>query len=208
MKNQNEIEEILNISDITPYHLQHEKLVSRTIEAYKKLKSENQADGHNILLKDYARSPFRGFEPYLRLVVSLDEEDIQLILKQYILIFVTCILSRRIYAIEGFSEAVYTMGDHPGTRQIDYDDITMKTKLVLTHFMLTFRTLGFDEETFLKNSLGIVPYWDYKLTNASDADSPSVYIDDKYLNLSSTNKIHLKADVINQGYCNQWFETT
>ena len=32
-----ELEEIFSISDITPYHLQHEKLGPRIIEAYKKL---------------------------------------------------------------------------------------------------------------------------------------------------------------------------
>ena len=30
----------------------------------------------------YARSPFRDFENYLRIVVGLDEDDNQLILKQ------------------------------------------------------------------------------------------------------------------------------
>ena len=39
----------------------------------------------------YARSPFRDFESYLRIVVGLDENDIQLILKQYNSKFVTCI---------------------------------------------------------------------------------------------------------------------
>ena len=32
---------------------------------------------------DYARSPFRDFEGYLRIVVRLDEDDIQITLKQY-----------------------------------------------------------------------------------------------------------------------------
>ena len=37
----------------------------------------------------FARSLFRDFESYLRIVVSLDEKDIQLILKQYNANFVT-----------------------------------------------------------------------------------------------------------------------
>ena len=37
----------------------------------------------------YARSPFQDFESYLRIVVVLDEDDIQLILKQYNSNFVT-----------------------------------------------------------------------------------------------------------------------
>ena len=32
-----EVEEILKISDITPYHLQHERMGPRIIEAYKNL---------------------------------------------------------------------------------------------------------------------------------------------------------------------------
>ena len=40
------LEEILNISDITPYHLQHEIIGPRIIEAYQKLQSEKvRTDG-------------------------------------------------------------------------------------------------------------------------------------------------------------------
>ena len=46
-------------------------------------------DGYIILLLGYARSPFRNFESFLRLVVSLEENDIQLTLKQYNSNFVT-----------------------------------------------------------------------------------------------------------------------
>ena len=37
----------------------------------------------------YARSLFRDFESYLRIVVGLDEDDIRLTLKQYNANFVT-----------------------------------------------------------------------------------------------------------------------
>ena len=89
-----ELEENLNISDITPYHLQHEKLGPRNIEAYKKLRLEKSStDGYIILLMDYARSSFRDLEGYLRIVVRLDEDDIQITLKQYNSIFDTYELS-------------------------------------------------------------------------------------------------------------------
>ena len=42
-----------------------------------------QTDGHYVLLMGYARTPFRDFESYLTLVIGLNEDDIQLILKQY-----------------------------------------------------------------------------------------------------------------------------
>ena len=61
-----EIEEILNISDITPYHLQHEKIGPRLIEAYRKLRLEkSSSDDYIILLIGFDRSPFRDFEGLL-----------------------------------------------------------------------------------------------------------------------------------------------
>ena len=82
----------------------------------------------------YARSPFRNFEIYLRIVVGLDEIDRQLILKQYNAIFVTYELDPGIYTIEDLQEAVYPLGDHEQTLQIEYDDLNKKTKLLLTRF--------------------------------------------------------------------------
>ena len=65
-----ELEEVLIISDITPYHLQHEEIGPRNIEVYRNLGSENSStDGYIILLMGYARSPFRIFGKYLRIVV-------------------------------------------------------------------------------------------------------------------------------------------
>ena len=37
-----ELEEILNVSDNTPYHLQHQTITPRIIEAYKKLRLEKK----------------------------------------------------------------------------------------------------------------------------------------------------------------------
>ena len=63
----------------------------------------------------YAQSPFRDFESYLRIVVGLNEDDIQLILKQYNEKFITYDLSPGIYTIKDFVKAVYIQGDHEGT---------------------------------------------------------------------------------------------
>ena len=68
-----------------------------------------------MLLLGYARSPFRKFESYLGSVVGLDEADLQLVLKQNNLIFVTFEVSPGIYTIKDISEAVYTRDDHEGT---------------------------------------------------------------------------------------------
>ena len=79
-----ELEEILNISHITDKHLDDEVLGQRIIDEYIKLSRERMnTGGYMLLLLDYGRSLFRDFESYLRIVVGLDEEDIQIILKEY-----------------------------------------------------------------------------------------------------------------------------
>ena len=78
-----ELEEILIISHITPEHLLDEIIGPHIIDEYYKLSTEKMnTDGYMILLLGYNRSLFRDFEIYLRIVVGLEEEDIQLILKQ------------------------------------------------------------------------------------------------------------------------------
>ena len=42
------------------------------------------------------------------------------------------------------------MGDHEGTLQIEFDDISVKTKLILTRFGGTFGTLRFIEKSFFQ----------------------------------------------------------
>ena len=54
----------------------------------------------------YARSSFQDFESYLRIVVGLDEDDMQLIVKQYNAEFVTYELDPANFTIEDLYEAV------------------------------------------------------------------------------------------------------
>ena len=81
-----------------------------------------------------------------------------MIFKQYTSNFVTYELTSAIHSVEDISEAVYSIGGHEGTLQIENDVISMKTKLVLTHFGSTFGTLGFDEKSFFRKLLGFTPY--------------------------------------------------
>ena len=150
----------------------------------------------------YARSLFRDLEKYLRIVVGLDEDDIQLILRQNNANFVTYELDPGIYTFEDLQEAVYPLGDHEGTLQIEYDDINKKTKLILTRFGSTFGLLRFDEKSFFHTLLGFTPFWDYKPTNAIHADSPGVNTSDKILNLNIINEIHIKCDCIEDSMVN------
>ena len=179
----NEIEEILNIPEITDIHLENEILAPRIAETFWKLRSDKTSyDGYTILLKAYGNSSFRDFESYLIIFVGLEEDDIQLILKQYNEKFVTYELDPGNYNIEDIQKAVYFLAGHEGTLQIEYDDLNKKVKLK------TFETLRFDEKSFFHTLLGFTPYWDYK---------PSGYSSDKViLNLNTINKIHLKCDII------------
>ena len=198
LKLKDEIEEILNVPNITDSHLEDETLTPLINDTYQKLRSDKSShDGYVILLMGYARSPFRDFESYLRIVIGLEEDNIRLILKQYNEKFVAFELDPGNYTIEDIQEAVYFLGDHENTLQINYDDINKKVKLILTRFGSTFRTLRFDKKSFFHKLLGFTPYWVYKPTNAIHTDSSGVYTSDKIiLKLNTIDKIHLKCDCI------------
>ena len=67
----------------------------------------------------------------------------------------------------------------------------MKTKLVVRFGVIAVR---FDKKSFFSTILGFIPGWDYKQYNE--------HIRQKFLNLGSTNKIHLKCDVIDGSVVN------
>ena len=197
-----ELEEILNIPHITNEHLNDKVLGPRIIDEYYKPSHEKiSTDGYMILLLGYSNSPFRDFDSYLRIVVGLEEEDIQLILKQYNSHFITYELTPAIYTFQDISDAIHTFSGHSEIIQIEYDDISMKTKIILKFknsngkSLCGLGTLRFDERSFFHTLLGFSPYWDYKLTN-SNTPIPGVYTSDKILNLNTINKIHLKCDCI------------
>ena len=125
-----------------------------------------------------------------------------MILKQYNANFVSYDLDPIIYTIEVLQEAVYLLGDHEGTLQIEDDDLNKKTKLLLTCFGSTFGTLRFDEKSFFNTLLRFTPYWYYKTTNAIHTDSSGVYTNDKILNLNTINKFHIKCDVFDGSVVN------
>ena len=187
-----EVGEILNISNITDDHLEDETLALRIAETYWELRSDKTShDGYTILLTGYANSSFRDFESYLRFIIDLKEDDIQLILEQYSEKFVSYELDPANYNIEDLRKAVYHLGDHEGTLQIKYDGLNKKVKLK------AFETLRFDKKSFFHTLLGFTPYWDYKPTNDIHADAPGIYTSDKViLNLNTINRIHLKCDII------------
>ena len=134
-----ELEEMLKNPNVTDDHLEDEITGPRVIKTYWDLRSKNlSTDGSIILLMAYARSPFRDFDSYLRIVIGLNEDNIQLILKQYNAKFVTHEFDTGNYTFEDLQKAVFPLGDHEGTLQTEYDDLDMKTKLILTSFASTF----------------------------------------------------------------------
>ena len=67
----------------------------------------------------------------------------------------------------------------------------METKLVVRSGIIAIR---FDEKSFFSTFLGFTPHWIYKHYNE--------YISKKIVNLSTTNEIYLKSDVINGSIVN------
>ena len=108
-----ELEENLDVSSSSHEHIQDKIIGPRNIKAFKILKTEKkQIDGYFVLSMGYARSPIRDFEFCLRMVVGLDEDNIQMILEENNSFFVTDEIPPSFYSIKDISEAVYTMGGH------------------------------------------------------------------------------------------------
>ena len=148
-----ELEQILNISHISQEHLQDDVIGPQIIDEFLKLSHEKRnSDGYMILLLGYSRSLFRDFQRYLRIVVGLDEEDIQSILKQYNSHFITDELTPEIYTIQDISDTIQTFSGHSEIIQIEYDDITKETIIVLKYIggqkEFGLGTLRLDERSF------------------------------------------------------------
>ena len=143
------------------------------------------------ILAIYTSSVFQDFESFLRKQIDLIEDDIKLVLDEYNSSFITYELQPGIYTFKDISEALFNIlqPEYPGPSNvivIEFDDITSKTKLDVKSGIIAIR---FDEKSFFSTILGFTPGWDYKHYNK--------YISRKIVNLSNTNKIHLKCDCIN-----------
>ena len=146
--------------------------------------------GFMNILSGYYRSVFQDFESYLRTENDLVEDDIKLVLDKYNSSFITYELTPGIYTYKDPSKALFNFlqSEYPSSDSEilnRLDDITRKTKLVVRPGIIAIR---FDEKSFFSTILGFNHGWDYKHYNQ--------YVSQKTVNLSSTNKIHLKCDVI------------
>ena len=196
-KVRDEIERDLDISDITAVVLQDDIIAPINIEEYEKQVTKRMKDDkYMFILNFYVNSVFPDFESYLRTEADLVEDDIKLVLDEYNSSFITYELEPGIYTFKDISEALFNIlqSEHPGASNvidIEYDDITMKTELVVKSGIIATR---FDEKSFFSTRLGFTPGWDYKHYNK--------YTSQKVLNLGSTNKIHLKCDCIDGSVLN------
>ena len=197
IKVRDEIERDLDISDITAADLQDDIIAPIIIEEYKKQVTKRMEDGGYMnILVGYVSSVFQDFESYLRTEVDLLQDDVKLVLDEYNSSFNTCKLEPGIYTFKDISEALFNIlqSEYPGPSNvidIDHNDITMKTEMVVKSGIIAIR---FDEKSFFSTVLGFTPGWDYKHYNK--------YISQKIVNLSNTNKIHLKCDAINGSVVN------
>ena len=186
-----EIEIDLDISDITAEDLQDDIIAPIIIEEYKKQVTKRMKDGQYMnTLASYVSSVFQDFESFLRAQIDLVEDDIKLVLDEHNSSFITYEISPGIYSYRDLSEALFYIlqSEYPQSGSeilIRLDDITRKTKLVVGYGNIAIR---FDEKSIFSTILGFTPGWDYKHYNQ--------YLSQKIVNLSNTNKIHLKCDAI------------
>ena len=196
-KVRDEIEKDLDIEDITAEDLQDDIIDPIIIEEYEEQVTKRMNDKQYMnILAIYTSSVFQDFESFLRTRIDLVEDDVKLVLDEYNSSFITYELEPRIYTFKDISEALFNIiqFEYPGPSNvidIDYDDITMKTKLDLKAGIIAIR---FDEKSFFSTILGFTAGWDYKHYNK--------YISQKIVSLSITNKIHLKCDCIDGSVVN------
>ena len=187
----------MDIEDITAADLQDDIIAPIIIKEYnEQVTKRMNDDGYMNILARYKSSVFQDFESFLRTQFDLVEDDIKLVLDEYNSSFITCELNPGIYTFKDISEALFNiLQSHcPGGCNvivIEYDDIKIKTKLDVKAGIIAIR---FDEKSFFTTILGFSPGWDYKHFNK--------YISQKIVNLSNTNKIHLKCDVIDGSVVN------
>ena len=196
-KVRDEIEKDLDIEDITAADLQDDIIGPLIIEEYNEQVTKRMNDEQYMnILAIYTRSVFQDFESFLRTQIDLVEDDIKFVLDEYNSNFVTYELVPGIYTYRNIAETLYYIleSEYPSSGSeilIRLDDITRKTKLVVRSGIIAIR---FDEKSFFSTILGFTPGWDYKHYNQ--------YLSQKIVNLSNTNKIHLKCDAINGSVVN------
>ena len=139
---------------------------------------------------------FQDFESFLRTEIDLVEDDIKLVLDENNSSFITYEIPPGIYTFKDISEVLlkFLQSEDKGEINkifIEFDDITRKTKLIVRPGFIVIRC---NEKSFFSTILGFTAGWDY--------NHYKKYISQKNVNLSSTNKIHLKCVCIDGSFQN------
>ena len=153
-------------------------------------------DKYMDILSFCVSAVFQGFANYLRTEIDWVDNDNKCVLDEYNSNFITYVLEPGIYTFNDISEALLKIlqpeyDGYQNAIDIEFDDIAVKTKLVVR---IGFIATEFDEQSFFSTILGFTPRWDYKHYDK--------YISQKSVNLGSTNKIHLKCNVIDGSLVN------
>ena len=136
----------MKITDITASNLQDDIVASIIIDEYREQVTKRMKDvGYMNILADYNSSILQDFESYLRTVVDLVEDDIQLVLDEYNSSFITYELQPAFYIFKDISEALFIIfqSEYPGPDNvidIEFDDISRKTTLVVRPRIIAIQT--------------------------------------------------------------------
>ena len=192
-----EIEKDLDFSDVTATDLQNGIIGPIIIDEYREQVAKRMEDvGYMNILAGYPSSVFQVFKSYLRTEIDLVEDDIGLVLDKIYSSFFTYELQLDIYTFKDLSEALFQILqiEYPESNSenvFEFDDATRKTKLVVKSGIIAIR---FDKKSLFSTIFGFISGWDYKHYNE--------YTSQKIVNLSTTNKIHLKCDVFDGSVVN------
>ena len=196
-KVRDENEKDLDIEDIAAADLQDDIIGPIFIEEYREQVTKRMKDEQYMnILAIYTSSVFQEFESFLRTQIDLVEVVLKLVLDEYNSSFITYKFEVGVFSYREISEALFYVlqSEYPQSGSeilIRLDDVTRKTKLIVNSGSIAIK---FDEKSFFSTILGFTAVWDYKHYNQ--------YLSQKTVNLSNTNKIHLKCDAIDGSVVN------
>ena len=206
------VAEVLGLSNVSTEDLEHKIYGPIIIKTYRKLITEkSQTDGYYIILFSYMHSSFRDFESYLNISSPLEENDIQLILKQYISKFTTYKIPPGLYTFKALSEVLSRgfknefelrslrknhIHDKSDSTIIESDNVTL---IIKSFSGYDIKVLRFDKKSFFNTVLDFSLYWDYKIFITIGDNE---YYSERNRKLGIIKKNHLKCNVIDGSVVN------
>ena len=111
----------MGISDITDADLQDDIIGPFIIEEYVEQVTKRMKDEHYMnVLSIYTSSVFQALESFLRTQIDLVEDDVKLVLDEYISSFITYELEPGFYTFKDISEALFKIlqSEYSGTSNV------------------------------------------------------------------------------------------